>query len=121
MLKIVVIIFTVILIGLGATFLYFNRAQSIDFSGYMPSKFELCSEIISEQDDNYLGLKKWFKANINGWQNSFVSYVPGYVFSSNKMIINVMPSTVVVNYQSSDGWSQVIKNVDTMGLISSCK
>jgi len=121
MIKKIGMFIALILVGISSIYLYLAREQSIKFYTYMPQEFNVCGDRISIKSLTYRALEKWFKLNENGWQNTPVSYVPNYIFSSNSMVVNILPSSVVVNYQVGSSWHQVIKSAKTDELIAVCE
>lgn len=98
-----------------------ETSQSINFSKFMPQSFEFCGQEITPESANYQSLLNWFKSNSNGWQKSPASYVPGQVFKSENMTVNIINNLVIVNYQSKGAWSQLVKKANTGGLVKPCK
>jgi len=94
---------------------YWSRPQNFDFALLMPNEMEYCGQIIDEGNAKYKELKRWFSVSQESWENTPVTYVPRYEFSSNTMTVNILNSSVVVNYQSSEKeWNQVVR-VSTSG------
>jgi hypothetical protein len=98
-----------------------EAVQSVNFSEIMPKQFQYCGQEIKLESAAYQSLFSWFKNNIDGWHNSPASYVPGHVFKSESMTVNIISNQVIVNYQTNNSWSQLVKSAQTSGTFEPCK
>ena len=100
---------------------YWNRDQQLDLSTMLPEAFEHCGSIINKDSREYIELKSWFNSNQEGWKNTPVAYVQMDAYNSKTMSVNVMDSSVVVNYKLHKGtWSQVTRQKLNNELDSKC-
>jgi hypothetical protein len=118
-----IIYFVITLIILTLTGIgYWERKQTIDFSSMLPKSLKYCGREITSKDEQYMELFTWFKNNRTEWVNTPVSYAPGTIFWSPKIIINVLRRGVVVNYSpSSNEWGQVSKEKKEGELLMTCE
>ena len=114
-------VITIIVLTL-ATIWYWGREQTIDFSSVLPKTVHYCGREITSKDKEYIELFAWLKNNKTGWVNTPASYVPGNIFRSPKISINVLKSVVVINYSTSSyGWWQVSKGKNEKELLITCE
>jgi len=104
-----------------AIMFYWNRDQQLDLSTMLPEAFEHCGSIINRDSREYIELKSWINSNQEGWKNTPVTYVQMDTYISKTISVNVMDSSVVVNYKLHNGsWSQVTRQKKNNELVSKC-
>ena len=124
--KKILVAFVIINVLAVAVILYWTRNQEIRFVENFPETFEyyieggniyIASEggvkksgptIIKVGSDEYAAIKTWFQKNTGGWKNDISDYVPNRILKSKTLTVNILKTSVIVNY-TSDGksWSQV--------------
>ena len=110
---------SIIIVG---AILYWGRDRSIDFVSIFPNTFKYCGKEINKTEKEYKELILWFKENKNGWKNAPASYIPGTVFSSQGISVNILKNSVIVNFSSNSiEWNQVIKKKKGNELLMKCK
>jgi len=113
------LLFALIILSI-AIVLYIFRAQTIDFTNFMPPKIEFCGEEITTEHIEHKKLTAWFKTNQKGWKPSPVSYVPNYIYSSSDFRVLIDETGMVVSYKEGTNFQQVTKTANTNGLVSKC-
>ena len=102
-------------------YLYWSRERTIDFVKMLGTEVSVCGDYLNRDDLKFIALYKWLEGNKEGWQVYPVTQLPGYIYSSNNISINVNENFVVINYKTNSGYNQVTKNADTNTIIGQCK
>ena len=100
---------------------FFETKSTSDFISMLPESFEyyvygnyqvVNEKTISKNDHEYQILLKRLKADKDIEPKiTLISYVPVVIYKADKILINLTPTSVVINYQTESGdWNQVIIN-----------
>ncbi len=104
-----------------AIIMYWSRNQQIDFTSILPNEITHCERTLNQNSPSYIALSNWLKDNIQGWENTPVTYVPISTYTAPNISVNVMGKGVVVNYQTKGGnWVQVVNHNDANHLVKQC-
>lgn len=73
---------------------------------------EVAKTEININDESYINLKELVTKQTKDWRYDLTTYAPNHTFNSKGIKINCLNTTLVVNYEYSNGnWIQISKQI----------
>lgn len=107
--RLVVGIFTLILLVAFAIYAYLTWNRTIDTA--IPTEFEYCGKSIWGRDPEYLRIKDWLIQNREGWTTNWHTYYAGEGYYYPSYQIYVFDDFIAVSYKTDWGFPQYTKSI----------